>query len=76
MANGISCDNGETELFIKPGHEFKLVSALITNFHQPETTHLALVEAFMGHDLLEESYKFALNNEFRFLSYGDGMFVE
>ncbi|NLF25806.1 MAG: tRNA preQ1(34) S-adenosylmethionine ribosyltransferase-isomerase QueA [Deltaproteobacteria bacterium] len=66
----------ETDLFILPGFEFKVVDALITNFHQPRTTHLLLVQAFMGRLLLERSYQHALSNEYRFLSYGDGMFIE
>ena len=65
----------KTDLFIQPGFEFRVVDALVTNFHQPRTTHLLLVEAFMGRDLLSQSYDFALGNEFRFLSYGDGMFI-
>ena len=64
-----------TELFITPGHEFEAVDCLITNFHQPRTTHLMLVQAFMGIGLLERSYRYALAHEFRFLSYGDGMLV-
>lgn len=66
----------ETELFITPGFKFELVDALITNFHQPGTTHLLLVEAFMGKELLEKSYNHALQNKMRFLSYGDGMLIE
>lgn len=65
----------KTDLFITPGFEFKAVDALVTNFHQPGTTHMLLVEAFIGHKLLEQSYKHALENEYRFLSYGDGMLV-
>lgn len=65
-----------TELFITPGFDFKIVDALVTNFHQPRTTHLLLVEAIMGRELLEESYKYALDNSFKFLSYGDGMFIQ
>lgn len=66
---------GETDLFITPGYKFKYVDSLITNFHQPQTTHLLLVEALIGSKLLEESYKYALENEFRFLSYGDCMII-
>lgn len=65
----------ETDLFITPGFEFQAVDSLITNFHQPDTTHLLLVEAFMGGELLEKTYQYALENEYRFLSYGDGMWV-
>ena len=66
---------GETELFITPGFDFKMVDAMVTNFHQPATTHLLLVEAFIGKDLLRESYEYAIRNDFRFLSYGDGMLL-
>lgn len=65
----------DTELFIEPGYEFKCVDAIITNFHQPRTTHLLLVEAFLGDALLKKSYSYALGNDFRFLSYGDGMML-
>lgn len=64
-----------TQLFIQPGFQFQAVDAMITNFHQPGTTHLLLVEAFMGRELLSKSYAYALENGFRFLSYGDGMFL-
>ena len=65
-----------TSLFIQPGFEFKLVDALITNFHQPGTTHLLLVEAFLGRELLEQAYGRALASGYRFLSYGDGMMIQ
>ncbi len=64
-----------TELFITPGYTFKAFDALVTNFHQPGTTHLLLVEAFLGRELLTEVYTHALGNEYRFLSYGDGMLL-
>lgn len=66
---------GTTDLFIQPGYQFQVVDGLITNFHQPGTTHLLLVEALIGRELLEQSYKTALKNEFRFLSYGDAMYI-
>lgn len=67
--------SGRTDLFIKPPWEFKLVDGMITNFHQPGTSHMFLVEAFCGRELLEFSYSHALDHDYRFLSYGDGMFV-
>lgn len=67
--------NTETKLFIQPGYKFKVIDGMITNFHQPETSHLLLVEAFTGREKLKESYEYALNNNFRFLSYGDGMLI-
>jgi S-adenosylmethionine:tRNA ribosyltransferase-isomerase len=63
----------DTELFIKPGHRFQALDGLITNFHQPKTTHLLLVEALIGRTRLAEAYHYALEHDFRFLSYGDGM---
>jgi S-adenosylmethionine:tRNA ribosyltransferase-isomerase len=66
----------ETDLFIQPGFEFKLCSNLVTNFHQPRTTHLMLVSAFCSEDKIKNIYQHALNDkEYRFLSYGDGMFI-
>lgn len=64
-----------TELFIEPGFEFKLVDKLVTNFHQPRTTHLLLVEALLGKENLNNCYNAALANDYRFLSYGDGMLI-
>lgn len=65
----------ETELFIQPGFDFLAVDALITNFHQPGTTHLMLVQSLLGLELLDKCYKHALESNYRFLSYGDGMFI-
>ncbi|MBH1958524.1 MAG: S-adenosylmethionine:tRNA ribosyltransferase-isomerase [Flavobacteriia bacterium] len=61
----------ETEIIIAPGYSFKIVKGLITNFHQPQSTLLLLVSALIGNDW-KEIYKHALENDFRFLSYGDG----
>ena len=61
---------GETQIIIAPSYHFKLVDVLITNFHQPKSTLLLLVAAFYG-DAWRQAYRFALDNEFRFLSYGD-----
>ncbi len=66
---------GRADLFIKPGYKFKWVDAIITNFHQPGSTHLMLVEAFLGFELLEKTYHYALKKDYRFLSYGDGMII-
>ena len=73
-ASGVLKD-GSTELFIHPGYSFKVIDGLITNFHQPRTTHLMLVEALLGRQRLAESYNFALHALYRFLSYGDGMLI-
>jgi S-adenosylmethionine:tRNA ribosyltransferase-isomerase len=64
-----------TALFIQPGFQFQLVDALVTNFHQPRTTHLLLVEALLGKDGIDASYQAALSSGYRFLSYGDGMLI-
>ena len=61
----------ETEIIIAPGYSFKIVKGLITNFHQPQSTLLLLVSALIGNDW-KKIYKHALENDFRFLSYGDG----
>ena len=68
-------ENDRTSLFIKPGHKFQNVDIAVTNFHQPGTSHLLLVEALLGRSLLEKSYRHALDNNYRFLSYGDGMVI-
>lgn len=67
--------SGETDLFITPGYTFRTIDGIITNFHQPGTTHLLLVEAFLGRELLHEVYQHGLHNGYRFLSYGDGMIL-
>jgi S-adenosylmethionine:tRNA ribosyltransferase-isomerase len=61
----------KTQIIIAPGYEIKIANALVTNFHQPNSTLLLLVAAFVGEDW-KKIYQFALENEFRFLSYGDG----
>ena len=64
----------KTQIIIVPGYEFKLTKGLITNFHQPKSTLLLLVAAIAGKDW-KEIYEYALENEFRFLSYGDGCLI-
>ena len=66
---------GATDLFIRPGHRFKAVDRLITNFHLPRSTLLMLVTAFAGYDLTMGAYRHALQHEYRFYSYGDAMVV-
>lgn len=67
--------DGETDIFIYPGHRFKIVDGLITNFHLPKSTLLMLVSAFAGKELVMEAYEQAINRRFRFFSYGDAMFI-
>lgn len=66
---------GETDLCIVPGHSFRAVDALQTNFHLPRSSLLALVAAFAGGDLILEAYRYAIAREFRFYSYGDTMLI-
>ena len=61
----------KTQILIAPGYDFKIVKGLVTNFHQPQSTLLLLVAAFIGKDW-KKVYDYALQNDFRFLSYGDG----
>lgn len=65
--------SGETQIFITPGYEFKLVDGLLTNFHLPESTLLMLVCAFAGQDAVLQAYKHAVAQKYRFFSYGDAM---
>ncbi len=67
--------SGEDDIFIYPGFEFKLVDALITNFHAPKSTVLMLASAFAGWDHLKNAYEHAIKEEYNFLSYGDSMFI-
>ena len=66
---------GEDDIFIFPGFEFKLVDALITNFHAPKSTVLMLASAFAGWDHLKHAYDHAIEEKYNFLSYGDSMFI-
>jgi S-adenosylmethionine:tRNA ribosyltransferase-isomerase len=66
---------GDTNLFITPGFEFKVVDALVTNFHLPKSTLLMLVSAFAGMDAIREAYRHAITEQYRFFSYGDAMFL-
>jgi S-adenosylmethionine:tRNA ribosyltransferase-isomerase len=67
--------SGETALFIHPGHQFTLVSGLITNFHLPKSSLLMLVSAFAGRENVLAAYREAVANRYRFYSYGDAMFI-
>ena len=68
--------SGDTGIFIYPGYRFKAVDALITNFHLPESTLLMLVSAFYSKERVMEAYRTAINEEYRFFSFGDAMFIE
>ena len=68
------CD-GFTDIFIYPGYEFKVLDGLITNFHLPESTLIMLVSAFAGYDNIMNAYKVAVEEKYRFFSFGDAMFI-
>ena len=67
--------SGDTRLFIKPGYEFKMVDAMLTNFHLPLSTLLILVRTFGGDELLKRAYQEAIDEKYRFFSYGDAMLI-
>jgi len=67
--------SGRTELLIQPGYRFSVIDSLFTNFHQPRSTLLALVAAFAGLGRIREAYEVAVREEYRFLSYGDAMWL-
>jgi S-adenosylmethionine:tRNA ribosyltransferase-isomerase len=71
----VARDEGETRLLIQPGYRFRVVDRLLTNFHLPESTLLALVGAFAGLPRILESYRVAIEEKYRFYSYGDAMLL-
>jgi S-adenosylmethionine:tRNA ribosyltransferase-isomerase len=71
----VQADSGQTRLFITPGYRFKMVDAMVTNFHLPRSTLLALVAAFAGLDTILAAYRHAVNQRYRFYSYGDAMLI-
>ena len=72
----VAAYNGETEIFIRPGYRFRVIDAMITNFHLPESTLLMLVSAFAGTEAVLSAYHHAVREKYRFFSYGDAMFLE
>jgi len=77
LADGtVHAGEGETELFVTPGFRFRVVDALLTNFHLPRSTLLVLVSAFAGYDSVRRAYLAAIEERYRFFSFGDAMFVE
>lgn len=75
MGERIVGGKAEAELFIIPGHAFRIVDQLLTNFHLPKSTLLALVAAFAGHENILTAYRHAVEQRYRFYSYGDCMFI-
>ncbi len=71
----LHADSRETDLFIRPGYEFKVVDRLITNFHLPKSTLLMLVSAFAGYETMRSAYQHAIEARYRFFSYGDAMLL-
>jgi S-adenosylmethionine:tRNA ribosyltransferase-isomerase len=72
----VRAGSAETDLFITPGFRFRIVDALVTNFHLPKSTLLMLVSAFAGIDRIRTAYAHAIARQYRFFSYGDAMFLE
>ncbi|WP_192021271.1 tRNA preQ1(34) S-adenosylmethionine ribosyltransferase-isomerase QueA [Shewanella sp. WPAGA9] len=66
---------GDTDIFIFPGYEFKVIDAMVTNFHLPESTLIMLISAFSGFDNVMNAYQHAIEQKYRFFSYGDAMFL-
>ncbi|MBB1427569.1 tRNA preQ1(34) S-adenosylmethionine ribosyltransferase-isomerase QueA [Shewanella sp. SG44-2] len=67
--------SGDTDIFIYPGFQFKVVDAMVTNFHLPESTLIMLLSAFAGYEAVMKAYQHAITQKYRFFSYGDAMFV-
>ncbi|MBE7028548.1 MAG: S-adenosylmethionine:tRNA ribosyltransferase-isomerase, partial [Ruminococcaceae bacterium] len=67
--------SGDTNIFIYPGYDFKIVDALITNFHLPESTLLMLISAFAGKEKVFNAYETAIKEKYRFFSFGDAMLI-
>jgi len=76
QAGELHAGSNETDIFITPGYRFRVVDALITNFHLPKSTLLMLVSAFAGVDVIRAAYAHAIAERYRFFSYGDAMFLE
>ena len=66
---------GDTQIFIYPGYQFKIIDGLITNFHLPESTLVMLVSALAGRENILSAYQHAINEQYRFFSYGDAMLI-
>ena len=74
-SGALTAGAGRCDLFIRPGFEFRVVDALVTNFHLPRSTLVMLVAAFAGRERLLDAYREAVSRGYRFYSYGDAMWV-
>ena len=74
-ASEITASTGDADLFIVPGHQFRLVDVMLTNFHLPRSTLLMLVSAFAGRERTLAAYQEAIEQEYRFYSFGDAMLI-
>ena len=74
-AGKVRAGSGNTEIFIYPGYKFKVLDKLITNFHLPESTLIMLVSALAGRENVLNAYKTAVEEKYRFFSFGDAMFI-
>ena len=72
----VEAGSRDTALFITPGYEYRIVDALITNFHLPKSTLVMLVSALVGRSRILEAYRHAVEEKYRFFSYGDACFIE
>src|SRR5690606_38995634 len=75
-AGELAAGEGDTDIFIYPGYRFRVVDALVTNFHLPRSTLLMLISAFAGRERVLAAYTEAVAQQYRFFSYGDAMFIE
>ena len=74
--NTFKACSGFTDIFIYPGYKFKAINSLITNFHLPKSTLIMLVSALAGKENIMNAYKIAVENKYRFFSFGDAMFIK
>lgn len=72
----VTATEGDTQIFIYPGYQFKCLDGLITNFHLPQSTLLMLVSALAGKDYIMRAYEQAVKERYRFFSFGDAMFIQ
>lgn len=75
MSGELKPFSGDSDIFIYPGYQFKSVDAILTNFHLPESTLIMLISAFAGREFVLNAYGQAVEEGYRFFSYGDAMFV-